>query len=158
MKIKEFILKKRDDSKGARDFYISAQAHDNFLNPMQEDLKKYGVEMTELILYSILLSAKNMKSKGGHSNVSSSYLQKTKSEDPAKAVFNITNLDTSKLEFLLCIMVDLYGDQSIFDYKEMIRNLQELAEEGLKILYDKYTQDYLIGPSKFIDDIFNGKL
>lgn len=158
MKIKEFILTKREDSKGARDFYISAEAHKDFLIPMQEKLSKYSVEMTELILYSILLAAKNRKSKFGHSNVSGSYSQKDKTEEPPKAVFNITNLDSSKLEFLLSIMVDLYGDESIFDYKEMIRNLEELAEEGLKILYDRFSQDYLISPSKFIDDIFNGKL
>lgn len=158
MKIKEFILKKREDSKGARDFYISAEAHKDFLTPIQEELNKYSLEMTEIILYSILLSAKNRKNKLGHSTRSGDYSQKNKPTDPPKAVFNITNLDASKLEFLLSVMVDLYGDESIFDYREMIKSLEELAEEGLEILYNKYSQDYLISPSKFIDDIFYGKL
>lgn len=158
MKVKEFILKKREDSKGPRDFYISADVHKDFLTPMQDELGKYGVEMTEIILYSILLSAKAKEANHSKSYDSNIGKQKNKSEEPPKAVFNITSLDTNKLEFLLSVMVDLYGDESIFDYKAMIKTLEELAEDGLAILYNKYSQDFLLSPSKFIDDIFYGRI
>ena len=156
MKVKDFVLKKREEEKGPRDFHISDYTHNKFLSPISEELKKFSVEGREIILFAILLSAKKRKLDSGKSNFS--HKIKEEREGPPKAVISIIELDSEKIEFLLSIMIYLFGVESIFNYKEMIKTLEELAEEGLDILYNKFTNDYLNSPSKFADEIFNGKL
>ena len=154
MKVKDFVFKKKDESKGPRDFTVSSITYNKFLMPIIDEFGKYNVEMTEIILFSILTSARNRKKGFRDGNL---HNDKDASGEPRSAIFSITNLDSGKTEFLLSVMVYLYGEESIFNYKEMIKNLEDLAEEGLEIIYNKYEDEYLKSPSKFIDDIFNGK-
>ena len=157
MKVKDFVLKKKDESKGPRDFTVSSITYNKFLMPIIDEFGKYNVEMTEIILFSILTSARNRK-KGFRDGNLHNDKEKDASGEPRKAIFNVTNLDSGKMEFLLSVMVYLYGEESIFNYKAMIKNLEDLAEEGLEIIYNKYANEYLKSPSKFIDDIFSGKV
>ncbi|MCL4325845.1 MAG: hypothetical protein M1481_03345 [Candidatus Thermoplasmatota archaeon] len=157
MKVRDFFLKKRVETKGPRDFYITAGTYDNFLKPLSEEFNKYNVEMNEIIFFSILLSAKNRKNSSSNSELHD-HSRKNGSEGSPKGIFNISELDQDKMNFLLSVMVYLYGYESIFDYKDMIKKLEDLAEEGLKILHDKYAKQYMMSPSKFADNIFKGEL
>ena len=157
MKVRDFLLKKKDESKGQRDFSVSSITYNKFLRPIIDEFRKYNVEMTEIIFFSIQTSARNRK-KGFRDVNSHNDKKRDASGEPPKAIFSIANLEPRKMEFLLSVMVYLYGEESIFDYKEMIKNLEDLAEEGLEIIYNKYEDEYIMSPSKFIDDIFNGKV
>ena len=56
------------------------------------------------------------------------------------------------------ILINLYGVESILNYKDMMRKLVQLAEDGLELLYYKFSDDYIRSPAKFADDILNGKI
>lgn len=159
MRINEWLARNRDEFKGPRDFPIASNIRDKFLTPLDKEFEKYGVERTELILYAISLAAKSRKSGQSLLRKSRDKHTRSRGEDLTnKMIFNITNQDPEKLEFLAAVMIDLFGPDSIRDYKDMFAKLQELAEEGLEILYEKFTEEYATSPSQFIDKILDGTL
>lgn len=158
MKVKEFILKKREEEGGPRDFILSGKAYNKFLQPISEEFKKYSVEMREIIFFSILLSANHKNDVNTNQNIKFNNDRENDSKESPKSVFSIIDLDTGKFEFLLSIMINLYGVESILNYKDMMRKLVQLAEDGLELLYYKFSDDYIRSPAKFADDILNGKI
>lgn len=149
MRVKEFIFKKYEDSKGARDFRIPTSVHENYLNPIISAFKEYNVEMTEIILYAIALAVKDRIKNNRKSDFNA---EKSKE---STALFGIPSLDPDRLEFLVSVVVYLYGPDSIFDYRDFVNKTQNLAIEGLKLLHEKVQDEYLLSPSKFMDNIIN---
>ena len=149
MRVKEFIFKKYEDSKGARDFRIPTSVHENYLNPIMSAFKEYNVEMTEIILYAIALAVKDRIKNNRKSDFNA---EKSKE---STALFGIPSLDPDRLEFLVSVVVYLYGPDSIFDYRDFVNKTQNLAIEGLKLLFEKVQDEYHLSPSKFMDNIVN---
>jgi hypothetical protein len=149
MRVKEFIFKKYEDSKGARDFRIPTSVHENYLNPIMSAFKEYNVEMTEIILYAIALAVKDRIKNNRKSDFNA---EKSKE---STALFGIPSLDPDRLEFFVSVVVYLYGPDSIFDYRDFVNKIQNLAIEGLKLLHEKVQDEYLLSPSKFMDNIIN---
>jgi hypothetical protein len=153
MKVREFMIKKHEDSKGPRDFRIPISVHENYLDPIKKGIAAYSVEINEIVLYSISIAVKYHEKDLGTNNLKN--IPKMEESKESTALFGISTLDSDKLEFLMCAIIYLFGPESILDYKDTIDKLQNLAIEGLKLLHEKYENEYHISPSKFIDEIVN---
>lgn len=152
MKIKEYIIHQYNEAGGPRDFIITSGAHENYLKPLHKELSKFGVEMTEIILYAISVAAISKSAENNNFGENSDW------HSGQEHVFQIPNLDEDKIEFLLSVMIKLYGVNSLSDYKQMIKRLEQLAETGLQQLHETFFEEYFKLPDKFIDLVAEGRL
>ena len=152
MKIKEFIINKYNSAGGPRDFIIDSNSHDNYLKPLHKELSKYGVEMTEIIFYAISIAA--------NSDIleTENVTEQTDAASGQANVFQIQSLDEDKIEFLMAVMIKLYGVDSLSNYKQMIKRLEWLAKVGLSKLHESFLENYIRFPDKFINSIVEGML
>ncbi len=155
MKISDYFKKLYEEEIIPRDFRINTYYASNYLDKLYNELHEDYEDLEKRELLLIGLSIGYFYNKNGIIVNKDCIETSDKSNKDKRAIAKISEFGDEQLSFLLAISIDIFGIK-IFEepnkFKEVIQKLEELTNDGLKILYcEIFSKYYSSSPSMFWD-------